>query len=95
MHKQHHSCKCQTKQIIEYANRGNITLRNVRNSGVSAVEIVDFNLLLLTLHVLVKNSMINVSEDSHFGKKKNLSDLKSCIWNRSEMSFSETVNILL
>lgn len=72
MHKQHHSCKCQTKQIIEYANRGNITLRNVRNSGVSAVEIVDFNLLLLTLHVLVENSMINVSEDSHFGKKKKI-----------------------
>lgn len=27
MHKQHCSCTCQTKQIIEYANRENLTLR--------------------------------------------------------------------
>lgn len=58
MHKQHHSCKCQTKQIIEYANRGNITLRKCQKFRVSAAEIVDFNLLLLTLHVVVENSTI-------------------------------------
>lgn len=57
MHKEHHSCKCQTKQIIEYANREKRTLRNIRHSGPSAAEI-DFNLLLLTARVAVESSKV-------------------------------------
>lgn len=89
MHKQHCSCTCQTKQIIEYANRENLTLRKCQKfRGFSRRDC-----WLLSAAFNIACSCREQQDNEMFLKTQSLAK-KIVSDHRNEKSSSKTVKML-